>query len=137
MTAKERYEQVWSKYLILLNKNPRARLTPFLRAEHIYHRGMQQWMYLHGLSVQIAKQRIRMLQAEASHESRLPSCSSTGSMFLPVEPPACPQGDASEILSGISVTFPDGSQVSIKHGSARAVMSFLKLYSREEVLCLD
>lgn len=137
MTAKERYEQVWNKYLILLNKNPRARLTPFLRAEHIYHRGMQQWMYLHGLSVQMAKQKIRMLQAEASDKCHFPSSSCTGAMFLPAEVPACPHSDTSGLLSGISVTFPDGSQVSIKHGSAQAVMSFLKLYSREEVLCLD
>ena len=137
MTAKERYEQVWNKYLILLNRNPRAQLTPFLRTEHICHRGMQQWMYLNGLSVQIAKQRIRMLQAEASAESHLPSSSSTGAMFLPVETPTSPHGDTSELLSGISVTFPDGSHVSIKHGSAQAVMSFLKLYSREEALCLD
>ena len=137
MTAKERYEQVWNRYLVLLNKNPKARLTPFLRTEHIYHRGMQQWMYLNGLSVQIAKQKIRMLQLEASEESRYPSSSSTGAMFLPVETSSCSHDDTSEMLSGISVTFPDGSQVSIKHGSAHAVMSFLKLYSREEALCLD
>ena len=29
------------------------------------------------------------------------------------------------------------AQVSIKSGSARAVMSFMKLYQREEALCLD
>lgn len=137
MRAKERYEQVWNKYLVLLNKNPKARLTPFLRTENIYHRGMQQWMHLNGLSVQVAKQRIRMLQAEASVDSPLPSSSSTGAMFLPVEMPTCPHGDTPELLSGISVTFPDGSQVSIRRGSAQAVMSFLKLYSREEALCLD
>ena len=136
MTANERYEQAWNKFLVLLNKNSKARLAAFLREEHVYQRGMEKWMHQNGMSVQVAKQRIRMLHAEASSASRLPGSPSTGAMFLPVEASVCPQGGASEMLSGISVTFPDGSQVSIRQGSALAVMSFLKLYSREEALCL-
>lgn len=81
--------------------------------------------------------KIRMLHAESANERRIPNSSSTGAMFLPVEASVPLHGGASEMLSGISVTFPDGSQVSIRHGSAQAVMSFLKLYSREEALCLD
>lgn len=137
MTAKERYEQAWQKYLVLLERNISAQLAPFLRKEHVNNRGMEKWMYANGLSVYVAKQKIRMLNAEASNERRLPGGSSAGTMFLPVEASVPLQRDASEILSGISVTFPDGSQVSIKHGTAQAVMSFLKLYSREEALCLD
>lgn len=137
MTAKERYEQTWNKYLVLLNKDPQARLAAFLRSEHVYKRGMEQWMYENGLSVQAAKLKIRMLHAEASDECRIPATSSTGSMFLPVETSVPAQACACEMLCGISVTFPDGSQVSIKRGSAQAVMSFLKLYSREEASCLD
>lgn len=137
MTANERYEQAWNKYLVLLNRNSKVRLAPFLREEHVYQRGMEKWMYKNNLSVQVAKQKIRMLHAEAASELRLPDSSSTGAMFLPVEASVPPQTVTSEMLSGISVTFPDGSQVSIKHGSAHAVMSFLKQYSREEVLCLD
>lgn len=136
MTAKERYEQAWNKYLVLLNRNSKARLAAFLREEHVDSRGMERWMHEKGLSVHAAKQEIRMLHAEAASERRLPDSSSTGAMFLPVEA-SVPKHDVLEMLSGISVTFPDGSQVSIKHGSAKAVMSFLKLYSREEALCLD
>ena len=137
MTAKERYEQAWQKYLVLLERDIKAQLTPFLRKEHVNNRGMEKWMYANGLSVYVAKQKIRMLHAEAGNERRLPESSSTGGMFLPVEASAPLQAGTQELLSGISVTFPDGSQVSIKHGTAQAVMSFLKLYSREEALCLD
>ena len=137
MTAKKRYEQTWNKYLVLLNKEPKARLAAFLRSEHVHKRGMEQWMYENGLSVQAAKLKIRMLHAEAAMSHNLPDSSSTGAMFLPVDTSACPHDGVSDRLTGISVTFPDGSQVSIKHGSAQAVMSFLKLYSREEVPCLD
>jgi hypothetical protein len=42
-----------------------------------------------------------------------------------------------DTMSGISIAFPDGTQVNIKHGSAQAVMSFLKLYQMEGLPCLD
>lgn len=56
MTANERYEQAWNKYLVLLNRNPKAQLAPFLREEQVYNRGMEKWMYAKGLSVYAAKQ---------------------------------------------------------------------------------
>ena len=34
------------------------------------------------------------------------------------------------VLTGISLTLPDGTMISIRRGSAEAVVSFLKLYSR-------
>lgn len=137
MTANNRYEQTWNKYLVLLNKNPRATFSSFIQEEQVYKRGMEKWLRERGLLVRAAKLKIRMLHAEASREQLPPSSLTTGAMFLPVETSDSPQDGTSEMLSGISVTFPDGSQVSIKHGSAQAVMSFLKLYSREEALCLD
>ena len=45
--------------------------------------------------------------------------------------------EAADPMSGISFTFPDGTQVNIKHGSAQSVMSFLKLYQMEGLPCLD
>jgi len=57
-------------------------------------------------------------------------------MFLPVSNPESVNHDATEgILSGISFVFPDGTQVSIKHGSARALISLLKLYREEGEKC--
>ncbi|WP_297253715.1 hypothetical protein [uncultured Prevotella sp.] len=47
------------------------------------------------------------------------------------------QSESCDILSGVSLTFPDGTQVNIKRGSAQAVMSFLKLYQMEGLPCLD
>lgn len=82
MTAKERYEQAWNKYLVLLNRNSKARLAAFLREEHVDCRGMERWMHEKGLSVHVAKQKIRMLHVEAASECRLPDSSSTGSFQL-------------------------------------------------------
>lgn len=135
MTANERYEKAWNAYLVLLNRDSKSRLVPFLREQHINVRGMQKWMSEKGLYVQSAKQQIRMSQMQARTETSDPSCETTGAMFIPVEPsaPTC----SGDLLSGISFVFPDGTQVSIKSGSAKAVMSLMKLYQREELLCLE
>ena len=135
MTANERYEKAWNAYLVLLNRDSKSRLTPFLRERHVHVRGMQKWMSDKGLSVQSAKLKIRMCQAEARRESSAACSETTGAMFVPVEAsaPVCPPDQ----LSGVSFVFPDGTHVSIKSGSAKAVMSLMKLYQKEELLCLE
>ena len=135
MTANERYEKAWNSFLVLLNRDSKSRLLPFLRDQHVNIRGMQKWMSEKGLSVQSAKLKIRMCHAHAQKESLPPCSETTGAMFLPVESsvPAYSQDQ----LSGVSFVFPDGTHVSIKSGSARAVISMMKLYQKEELLCLE
>ena len=138
MTAEERYGWAWKKYLVRLNQDSKVRLTSFLREIHIYQRGMERWMYAKGLSVMETKRLIRESQNQAKYERLLPSSDTTGSMFLPVTADDADSfAEATDSMSGISFTFPDGTQVNIKHGSAQAVMSFLKLYQREDLPCLD
>jgi len=138
MTAEERYEWAWKRYLVRLNENSKIRLTSFLREIHVYQRGMEKWMYARGLSVGETKRQIRESQNMAKHERLLPSSDTTGSMFLPVTADGADGfAEAADPMSGISLTFPDGTQVNIKHGSAQAVMSFLRLYQMEGLPCLD
>ena len=138
MTAEERYEWAWKRYLVRLNKNSKIRLASFLREVHVYQRGMERWMYAKGLSVKETKRLIRESQNRAKYEQLLPSSGTTGSMFLPVEAGyADGLAESVDTMSGISFTFPDGTQVNIKRGSAQAVMSFLKLYQMEGLPCLD
>jgi len=138
-TANERYEKEWNDYLSLLRKDIKSSLTTLLREKHVNVRGMYKWMAEKGLSVQTAKKQIRQLSQESLRGSSGQVAETTGPLFVPVTPShetrtVCSGAD---LLSGISFTFPDGTQVSIKSGSARAVMSFMKLYQREEALCLD
>ena len=138
MTAEERYGGAWKRYLVRLNENSKIRLTSFVREIHVYQRGMEKWMYARGLSVGETKRQIRESQNMAKHERLLPSSDTTGSMFLPVTADGADGfAEAADPMSGISLTFPDGTQVNIKHGSAQAVMSFLKLYQMEGLPCLD
>ena len=59
MTAEERYEWAWKRYLVRLNKNSKIRLATFLREVHVYQQGMERWMYAKGLSVMETKRLIR------------------------------------------------------------------------------
>ena len=82
MTAEERYEWAWKRYLVRLNENSKIRLTSFLREIHVYQRGMERWMYAKGLSVMETKRLIRESQNRAKYERLLPSSDTTGLMFL-------------------------------------------------------
>ena len=133
MTADARYEKAWHQFLSALERQPRLRLAPFLRSQHVYQRGFEKWMYSHGHSVGDAKGRVLQLRMDAESSSSPDAPSG----FLPVdvrEDAASPQPD---LLTGISLTLPDGTAVSIRRGSAAAVVSFLKLYTKEDQPCSD
>ncbi|MFR5128309.1 MAG: hypothetical protein ACLTEM_00415 [Segatella copri] len=55
MTANERFEKAWGSFLVYLNRNPKAQLTPFLKERHVNHRTMMNWMCEKGYSVLRAK----------------------------------------------------------------------------------
>ena len=138
MTAAKRYESVWNAFLNELSHNPTATLTSFLKRCNVRQGRMKRWMENNGLSVKEAKKRLRDCQHDGIGDPMPPLSEDSGSLFLPMatDKPA-PRSESCDILSGVSLTFPDGTQVNIKRGSAQAVMSFLKLYQREDLPCLD
>lgn len=113
MTTNERFEKAWNSFLIYLNRNPKAHLTPFLKERHVNHRTMQNWMSEKGYSVLRAKHEIRKVQEAARKERAEASTANTGVMFVPMESPAIdlPMED---LLQGINITFPNGTVVSVK-----------------------
>ena len=136
MTANERFEKAWDSFLVYLNRNPKAQLTPFLKERHVNHRTMMNWMCEKGYSVLRAKKEIRQAQEAARRECSEAIAKDTGMMFLPMEMPSepvCPEN----YLFGITLTFPNGTIVTIKKGSAKSVMHLMKLYEKEDMLCLD
>ena len=138
MTAEERYEWAWKKYLVRLNQNSEVRLASLLREVHVYRHGMARWMQAQGVSVGEAKRLIRESQNRSKYDRLRPSSDTTGSMFLPVTADGADGfAEATDPKPRISFTIPDGTQVNIQHGSAQAVMSFLKLYQMEGLPCLD
>lgn len=138
MIAAKRYESVWNAFLNELSHNPTATLTSFLKRCNVRQGRMKRWMENNGLSVKEAKKRLRDCRHDGIGDPMPPLSEDSGSLFLPMatDKPA-PRSESCDILSGVSLTFPDGTQVNIKRGSAQAVMSFLKLYQREDLPCLD
>ena len=131
MTADARYEKTWHEFLSALETQPLLQLAAFLRSQHVYRRGFNRWMYRHGYSVGDAKGRVLQLRMDARQpEAGTPS-------FLPVSAPEASACAPSDLLTGISLTLPDGTTVSIRRGSAGAVVSFLKLYLQEDMPCSD
>ena len=136
-TAEERYEETWNSYLELLNKDPRASLVSFTKLKSVYYRGMTKWMSHNGLSVYDAKAKIR--ECHRKSLSGEPVSCNTGAMFLPVTADETASGNPmadADLLSGVSLTFPDGTIVNIKRGSAKALVSFLSLYRKGGEPCL-
>ena len=132
-TADARYEKTWHQFLSALETQPRLRLAPFLRSLHVHRRGFEKWMYRHGYSVGDAKGRVLQLRMDAQTSASPDSLSS----FLPVDVREDASSPQSDLLTGVSLTLPDGTTVSIRRGSAGAVVSFLKLYSGEGLPCSD
>ena len=133
--ASDRYEKTWLEYLSALSKNPKARLTPYLRSNHVYTRGFWRWMSSCGYSVREAKSRRGLLAQESASVVTSGESSTFSSVIVTGEGPSdCSRPD---ILTGVSLTLPDGTTVSIRRGSAGAVVSFLKLYSGEGLPCSD
>ena len=135
-SADIRHESTWQQFLSALERNPHMHLKRYLRLHHVSQRGFERWLYGKGYSVREAKDRILQLQHEsAMQESPLTEASS----FLPVALSDSESETARpcDLLTGISLTFPDGTVINIRRGSAEAVVSFLKLYSGEGVPCSD
>lgn len=130
--AEERYEKAWNSFLIYLNHHPGAWLKPFLEERHINHRSMNNWLWKKGYSVLKAKREAYAAQTEEFDSIQ----SDTSATFLPLQPSFEPAQEL-DLLSGINVTFPNGTMVTIKKGSAKSVMQLMKLYEKEELLCLD
>ena len=133
--ASDRYEKTWREYLSALSKNPKARLSSYLRSNHVYTRGFWRWMSSCGYSVHEAKARRAHLSEEFSCSVPSSESPSFSSVIVTGESPSeCSRPD---FLTGISLTLPDGTLISIRRGSAEAVASFLKLYSGEGLPCSD
>ena len=130
-----RNEKIWDDYLSELAMNPRLCLARFLRKRHIVVHSFEMWMSRNGYSALQAKAPAASLQPESI--TRETTISEESFVPLVVREDSSPESNSCDVLTGINLTFPDGTLVSIRRGSAEAVVSFLKLYSGEGSPCSD
>lgn len=135
-TASIRYEKIWDDYLSELTMMPNLCLRSYLRARGISVHGYENWMSRHGHSARLARLHALNLQPGPLKKE---SCTVTESSFVPVvlHEESHSESNLCDILTGISLTLPDGTVISIRRGSAEAIVSFLKLYSGEGSPCSD
>ena len=130
-----RNEKIWDDYLSELAMNPRLCLARFLRTRHVGVHSYENWMSRKGYSALQAKAHAASLQPESI--TRETTISEESFVPLVVREDSSPESNSCDVLTGINLTFPDGTLVSIRRGSAEAVVSFLKLYSGEGSPCSD
>ena len=83
MTAAERYESVWNKFLVALKRDPSSCLSSLQVKYHINRRGMCKWMKEHSLSVREMKRQI-LADQKTLPEKR--TCFFFGSLYFYVYP---------------------------------------------------
>ena len=131
-----RYEKIWDDYLSELTTKPTLRLCRYLRTRGVSVHAYENWMSRHGHSARLARQHALNLQSEPLEKE---SCTVTESSLVPIvlHEDSHSESNSCDILTGVSLTLPDGTVISIRRGSAEAVVSFLKLYSGEGSPCSD
>ena len=131
-----RYGKLWDEYLSDLVKNPDLPLSRFLRLRHIGIHGFEMWMSRKGLSALQAKSNAKRLQPESQKKDSIVAMESS-LVPIVVHEDSHSESNLRDVLTGISLTLPDGTVITIRRGSAEAVVSFLKLYSGEDSPCSD
>jgi hypothetical protein len=135
-TLGDRYEIIWNDYLSELTINPRLCMSRYLRLRQINVHYFEKWMSKKGYSARKAKAHAICLQPDPPKKDSLEA---TGSSLVPVvfHEDSHSESNSRDVLTGISLTLPDGTVITIRRGSAEAVVSFLKLYSGEGAPCSD
>lgn len=130
--AAERYRSTLEKYKSQLKKNPSVRLRSFCNELHVDYHNMVRWLTRQGTSIR------ELQRAARSGVSAKGDDAPVGFVpVVPLQPHAVQEVDSHELLSGISLTFTDGTIVTIKKGTPSAVISLLMQYRKEASGCSD
>lgn len=147
MANNEDCQLLWNAYVHALMKDPSLCLSTFIKGQPITRGCINEWLRKNHLSIYDTKAKVKRCLVEFRNGADAVSIplpadiheqeAVSDNVFVPLQIAEQPVAKTpSENLSGISITFPDGTQVSIRQGGPRAVMEFLKLYKSEEAICL-
>lgn len=117
--AESRYLKIIEGYREQLRKNPDLRLSEYCKESHTNYRGVMDWAKRHGI-------RIMDLRREARGETTFKSVHSNSSnSFIQFRPSNVV---SSCNLYGVSITFPDGVNLTLQESSVESVISLLTIY---------
>lgn len=147
MAKNEDYQMVWNAYIHALIQQPSTCFSTFIKDQPVSLHGIRHWMERNNISIMETKDKVKGCLEEFRKgtgnlsdllsERMVLEEPAQGKTLVPLQITGQPASQSSKrCLAGISITFPDGIQVSIRQGDPRAVMEFLKLYKSEEAICL-
>ena len=117
--AIERYNKVISDYRLKLGENPDLKLREYCKETHTYYRGLIDWLERYGPDSRGMKSEAcvkdgdetTVLESEGTFIQFVPSGKST-----------------SGNLRGVSITFPDGVNLTLQESSVESIISLLNIY---------
>lgn len=131
--AFEHYSNALELFRKMFKEGNVITLSSFCKVHSISYQGLCRWMKRQGVTVSSIKSHLcgEIIPASGYIES--------DDTFIPISLPSVASTIEyeSEILSGISLTFSDGTILSIRKASAEAVMLLITKYRKEILLCLD
>ena len=117
--AASRYRKVIEAYKSRLRSNPDLKLSEYCKESHTYYRGVIDWTKRHGISILELRREAR---GETAGRSASPESEGTFIQFMPSS------RAASGNLRGVSITFPDGVNLTLQESSVESVISLLSVY---------
>ena len=132
MIQNETYEQLWLRFLFELNKSPDLTLASFLKRQDVNPASMKQWVESRKLGVKKAKSVIQLCRETLFQDSWAPG---NAVIYLPMTVVEAKETtNPTNLMKGITLTFPDGTVASVSRATPEALHSLIKLY--REGVCL-
>ena len=121
-SASIRYARVWADFSTAVGCGEAKTLSSYCRLTHTSYGGIKYWIRSQGLSVKSLK------KSNNAQETALAACKPEARpvSFIQFAPSAAPVSAAS--MRGISITFPDGVNLSLQECSAESVADLLAIY---------
>ena len=117
-----RYARVWADFTASVHRGEAKTLSSYCRETHTSYKGIKYWIRSRGLSV-------KSLKKLNPAQKGLPVTTVTETKavsFIRFAPSAAPASSAA--MRGISITFPDGVNLSLQEGSAESIADLLSIY---------
>ena len=121
--AASRYRKVIEGFKSRLRSNPDLKLSEYCKESHTNYRGVTGWTKRHGISVLELR---REAHGVTAGRSEILESDGTFIQFMPSGV------SASGNLRGISITFPDGVNLTLQESSVESLISLLSVYKSRQ-----
>ena len=120
--ASSRYARVWAEFSASIQRGDSITLSSYCRATHTSYEGIKHWIRSKGLSVRSLK---HANQAGTQVQNTIAPNAKPVS-FIQFAPSAAPVPSAA--MRGVSITFPDGVNLSLQESNAEGIADLLAIY---------